>query len=147
MPVDPDVRWKQRFQSFERAFSLLREALDRGPAALNQLEREGTIQRFEFCLELAWKTAKDYLEYSGVVIQPSTPRQVVKEAYAAGMLSDGQVWVDMLDHRNLLSHTYDAAVFDDAIQALVARYRPALEELQGFLLLHRTNENPATESR
>jgi nucleotidyltransferase substrate binding protein (TIGR01987 family) len=138
MSLEPDVRWQQRFQSFERALLLLREALERGPAALNQLEREGTIQRFEYCLELAWKTAKDYLEFSGLVIQPSAPRQVVKEAFGAGMLSDGQVWVDMLNHRNLLSHTYDAAVFDEAIEALVARYQPALEELHAFLVLHRT---------
>ena len=136
MSSPPDVRWKQRFHSFERGLILLREALARGPAALNQLEREGTIQRFEFCLELAWKTAKDYLEYSGVVIQPVAPRQVIKEAFAAGVVSEGQVWVDMLTHRNLLSHTYDCDVFEQAIEALVARYLPALESLHAFFTLH-----------
>lgn len=127
-----DLRWKQRLQSFDRGFVLLRDALSNGTAALNALEREGTIQRFEYCLELAWKTAKDYLEHNGVVISPVTPRQVVKEAFAARMIADGQVWIDMLNHRNLLAHTYDSAVFDEAIEALFTRYLPAIEDLHEF---------------
>ena len=134
MSLNPDVRWKQRFQSFDRGLLLLREPVDRGASALNQLEKEGTIQRFEYCLELAWKTMKDYLEYNGVTILPATPRQVIKEAFAAGVIADGQVWVDMLDHRNLLSHTYDVAVFERAVEALVARYLSALEEVHAFFV-------------
>ena len=133
MARDSDIRWKQRFQSFDRALSLLREATASGPDALNQLEKEGTIQRFEFTLELAWKTAKDYLEHGGLTISPVTPRQVVKEASTAGIIQDGQVWIDMLDHRNLLSHTYDLIAFDQAVQALVSRYLAALEALHAFL--------------
>ena len=135
MPLNPDVRWKQRFQSFDRGLILLRQAVEGGIAALNQLEREGTIQRFEYCLELAWKTARDYLEFSGIAIHPVSPRQVVKEAFAAGMVADGQVWIDMLDHRNLLAHTYDCAVFEKAIEALIARYLPAIEDLHEFFVV------------
>ena len=133
MPIDPDVRWKQRLQSFSRGLALLRVGLAGGAEALNELEKEGCIQRFEYCLELAWKTAKDYLEYAGVVIQPVSPRQVIKEAFAAGIVSDGRVWIEMLDPRNLLSHTYDSAVFGQAVEALQARYLPALEQLHAFL--------------
>ena len=46
MNPNADIRWKQRFQNFDRAFVLLRDALENGPAALNQLEKEGVIQRF-----------------------------------------------------------------------------------------------------
>ena len=67
MNSNADIRWKQRFQNFDRAFVLLRDALENGPAALNQLEKEGVIQRFEYCFELAWKTIKDYLEEGGFV--------------------------------------------------------------------------------
>jgi len=135
MALNPDIRWKQRFQSFDRALILLREAVERGPAALNQLEKEGAIQRFEYTLELAWKTAKDFLEESGLVIDPVTPREVIKQAFAAKLLSDGQVWIDMLNHRNLLSHTYDCAVFEQAVEALVALYLPAIEELHEFFVV------------
>ncbi|MEB3169032.1 MAG: nucleotidyltransferase substrate binding protein [Synechococcaceae cyanobacterium] len=65
MNPNADIRWKQRFQNFDRAFVLLRDAMENGPAALNQLEKEGVIQRFEYCFELAWKTIKDYLEAGG----------------------------------------------------------------------------------
>lgn len=134
MPQMPDVRWKQRFDSFDRAMVLLREALEGGPAALNQLEKEGAIQRFEYSLELAWKTAKDFLEDSGLVIEPVTPREVIKQAFAAKIISDGQLWIDMLNHRNLLAHTYDCAVFEAATEALAARYLPAMENLHAFFL-------------
>ena len=124
--MDPDIRWKQRFQSFDRGLVLLREALENGIAELNPLEREGVIQRFEYCFELAWKTTKDYLEFGGIVLSEVSPRKVLKEALAAGILADGQVWIDMLTHRNLLSHTYDFAVFEKAVEALVARCHPAI---------------------
>jgi nucleotidyltransferase substrate binding protein (TIGR01987 family) len=132
MPDDPDIRWKQRFLNFDRALALLRDGLKDGPADLSLLEKQGINQRFEFSFELAWKTAKDFLEEDGAVITPVTPRQVLKDAFAAKILSDGRLWIDMLDHRNLLSHTYDCAVFEQAVDAIAARYLPALEELHRY---------------
>jgi nucleotidyltransferase substrate binding protein (TIGR01987 family) len=132
--MDPDVRWKQRFQNFDRGFVLLREALEREPESLSMLEKEGVIQRFEYTFELAWKTLKDYLEEDGLVITPITPRQVIKDAFAAKLISDGQAWVNMLDHRNLLSHTYDSAVFEQAVEAIAADYLPAMSKLHEFFV-------------
>lgn len=137
--MQQDIRWKQRFQNFDRAVVLLREPFERDVATLSNLEKEGTIQRFEFTVELAWKTLKDYLEYEGQVIDPVTPRNVIKEAFAAGILSDGQVWIDMLDHRNLLSQTYDEAVFDQAVLAIRDRYQAAIEELHLWLMERSTS--------
>ena len=82
---------------------------------------------------MAWKTLKDYLEAGGLIISPITPRRVLKDAFAARVLADGPVWIDMLDHRNLLSHTYDLQVFTDAVDAIAARYLPALDQLHTFL--------------
>ncbi len=129
-----DVRWHQRFQNFDRAVVLLREPIERNVETLSALEKEGTIQRFEFALELAWKTLKDFLEHEGAVIQPITPRNVVKDAFAARILPDGQVWIDMLDHRNLLARSYDQATFDRAIVAIRDRYFPAIEALHDWFL-------------
>lgn len=129
MALNPDIRWQQRFQNFDRAFRLLREALERKPAELSPLEKEGVIQRFEYTFELAWKTLKDYLEAGGLVIAPVTPRQVIKEAFAAKVIGHGTVWIAMLDHRNLLSHTYDLAVFEAAVEQVAGAYLPVLAEL------------------
>jgi len=128
-----DIRWKQRFESFDRSYVLLRSALENGPEALNALEKEGVTQRFEYCFELAWKTVKDYLEASGLVFATVTPRQVLKDAFAAKILKEGPVWMDMLDHRNLLSHTYDSTQFNIALDAIHRRYLNALAELHEFL--------------
>lgn len=129
-----NIRWQQRLENFERASMLLREPLDRGVETLSRLEKEGMVQRFEVALELGWKTLKDYLEYTGIVISPVTPRTVIKEANAAQVLPDAQVWIDMLDHRNVLSHTYDAVAFDKAVEAIRDRYQPAIECLVEWLL-------------
>lgn len=131
----PDIRWKQRFDNFDRAFVLLHEVYDRGVDSLSQLEKEGAIQRFEVAFELAWKTLKDYLEENSIVANPVTPRSVIKEAFAAKLLDDAQVWVDMMLHRNLLSHTYDNAVFETVLRAVTARYFAAFDHLHEFFLL------------
>jgi len=129
-----DVRWKQRFQNFDRAVVLLREPIERGVENLTDLEKQGTIQRFDIAVELAWKTLKDYLEYEGKTLALLTPRNVIKEAFAVGILRDGHVWLAMLDHRNLLSHTYDASTFEAAVLAIRDRYQGAIESLHEWFL-------------
>jgi nucleotidyltransferase substrate binding protein (TIGR01987 family) len=134
-----DIRWKQRFDNFDRAFVLLREVEERGVDSLSQMEKEGAIQRFEFAFELAWKTLKDYLEEIGIVVKPAAPRQVIKEAFTAGILDDAQVWIDMMLHRNLLSHKYDSKVFDEVLRVVTSRYFQAFDRLHDYFL-HRVIE-------
>jgi nucleotidyltransferase substrate binding protein (TIGR01987 family) len=133
--VSSDIRWKQRFDNFDRAFVLLREVCDRGVDSLSQLEKEGATQRFEVAFELAWKTLKDYLEESGVIVNPVTPRNVIKEAFTAKLLEDAQVWIDMMLHRNLLSHTYDSKVFEEVLRTVAERYFSAFDRLHEFFLV------------
>jgi nucleotidyltransferase substrate binding protein (TIGR01987 family) len=128
-----DIRWEQRFQNFDRAVVLLREAMEHGLDKLSDLEKEGAVHRFELALELAWKILKDYLEYAGTAVKPVTPRSVIKEAFTAQILTDGQVWIDMLNHRNLLSHTYDESTYEEAVLAIRDRYLPAIIELHRWL--------------
>ena len=99
---------------------------------MSLLEKEGAIQRFEYSFELAWKTTKDFLEAGGALLSTVSPRQVLKDAFATGIIPDGQVWIDMLDHRNLHSHTYDSSVFEEAVDAIADRYLPAMRALQSF---------------
>lgn len=135
--MNSDIRWKQRFDNFDRAFVLLREVCDRGVDSLSQLEKEGSIQRFEVAFELAWKTLRDYLEESGIVVNPATPRNVIKEAFIAKLLEDAPVWIDMMLHRNLLSHTYDIKVFEAVLRTVAERYFPAFDRLHEFFLTRR----------
>lgn len=136
MAVDThDIRWKQRFQNFERAFVLLRSALEeRRVEQFNRLEQEGLIQRFGYTYELAWKTAKDYLQDQGVILEEITPKAVLAAAFAAGLVQDGQAWVDMRLHRNLLSHSYDETTFLTVLKAVEERYLDALGDLHAWFL-------------
>ena len=131
---DATPRWRYRLANYQRAVALLREAMDkRGEAGLNQLETEGAVQRFEFTLELAWNVMKDYLEHEGVVFDQVTPRAVIRKAYEANLTEHGEAWMDALDARNKMSHTYDARVFKQAVGEIGNRYLAVMEDLCRFL--------------
>ena len=127
-----DIRWKQRFQNYNRALFLLSDALKDGSEKLSLLEKEGTLQRFEFTFELAWKLMKDYLEESGIIINPITPKQVIKQAFTAKIISDGQVWIDMLLSLNLMSHTYDFIKFEAIAKDVEQKYLTSMKQLEKF---------------
>ncbi len=78
-----DIRWKQRFTNFEKAFHKLEEAI--AEEELNELERNGLVQRFEFTLDLSWKVLKDFLEEKGFVFKPS-PKDTIKLAAESGFI-------------------------------------------------------------
>lgn len=97
-------RIKEIYADFQKALERLREAL-KEDILDNAIAVDGTIQRFEFTFELAWKLAGSILRYQG--IEADTPRSVIKEAFKAKLLKNGQGWIDMLEDRNKTSHIYD----------------------------------------
>ncbi len=125
-------RWKYRFDNYKRAFTLLREALEQ--EHLSQLEQEGVIQRFEYSMELAWKTMKDYLESQNVVFDQITPRSVIRHAFEAGLIQDGETWQSALDARNKMSHTYNFEVFEQVVLDIRQHYLKVMEDLYILLL-------------
>lgn len=130
-----EIRWHYRFRNFSRAFTLLREALEGEVETLSQLEREGVIQRFEYTFELAWNLLKDRLEYEGVALPTVTPRQVIRQAYQARFIQDGEAWINMLTDRNLMSHTYDCEKFEVVVRKIQSQYLVILGELYERLSL------------
>lgn len=120
--TNPDIRWKQRFENYAKAVSLVEEALANGAGALSRLEKEGLMQRFEYTVELGWKTMKDFLVEGGARLETLTPKAVVSAAWQAKLIADGQAWVDMLVHRNMLSRRYDEQGVAEVAAALEGRY-------------------------
>lgn len=94
---EPEIRWIQRFNSFTKAFSQLEEAvvLSR-QRALSKLEQQGVIQAFEYTHEMAWKTLKDFLQERGVQHIYGS-KDATREAFKAGLIENGQVWMESLD--------------------------------------------------
>lgn len=132
--MNQDVRWKQRFQNFSRAYTLLRDACDSDIDSLSQLEKEGVIQRFEYTFELAWKVLKDKMQDDGIQLDQISPKAVVRQAFSAGYVKDAEAWLDMIGDRNLMSHTYDFAKFEAVISTIKVRYLAVLDALYEDLL-------------
>ena len=141
-----DIRWKQRFQNFRRAFDLLREALtSKDLDEYSDLEREGIIQRFEYTFELGWKTFKDYLEFNDVLLTEATPRKVIKECAATNIFSEAgiipEVFLEMMLERNALLHTYDFERFKQVVVRIKERYLPELEKTYQYFMNMEANDD------
>lgn len=99
------------------------------PEIAQDVMRDAIIQRFEFSAELAWKTMREYLIEEGVVV-PATPKGVVREAYSTGIISDEQIWSDLLRDRNLTSHTYNEETARNIFARICTDYLYVLQQLQ-----------------
>lgn len=99
-----DIRWKQRFQNFDRAFLRLNEAMQiiRDDPD-NFLLQAGLIHIYEFTC-------------------PS-PRAALRQAFQSGYIQDGDLWIQALNDRNLTTHTYDerTAILNPDLKAHIDR--------------------------
>lgn len=127
--MDKNIRWRQRFTHLENAFLFLKQGLNH--KTLTPLEEAGIIQSFEFTFELSWKTLKDFLESRGTVAL--FPRDVLKEAFSARLIRDNDTWVEMLDKRNVLSHTYNREQASRSVGLIRQHYFHALEQVYSEL--------------
>jgi nucleotidyltransferase substrate binding protein (TIGR01987 family) len=124
-----DIRWKQRYANYKKAVFQLTEFLEK--PELNKFEVQGLIQCFEYTFELAWKTAKDYLEAQGFSIK--SPRQTIQTAFQTELIPNGHVWIDALEKRNLMAHTYDENTIKEAEGLIRDKYYSMLKALQDEL--------------
>jgi nucleotidyltransferase substrate binding protein (TIGR01987 family) len=128
-----DIRWKQRFDNLQSAYQRLQHAVQAHQETPgNDLIQMAMIKSFEMTFELSWKTMKDYLSYNGIHLK--LPREVIKQAFANDIIADGQLWIDMLQDRNLMAHTYDEARARQAVEYICQRYLVGLEQLHHYLL-------------
>ena len=114
--------------NFQKAVQRLQETIKEYEETKSDSVRDGGIQRFEFCMELAWKTTREYLLDQGFV-DINSPKAVMREAYVDGILNDEAVWINALTDRNLTSHVYDEKVADDIFSRIQNDYVSILKEL------------------
>lgn len=127
---ESDIRWKQRFENFEKALIQLSAGLEiENPS---DLEREGIIQRFEYTFDLAWKTLKDFFEYQGYQDLTGS-RDTFREAFKQGIISDGEIYMEMIESRNLTSHVYDEATAKEIFETVKDEYFPLYIKLKDRL--------------
>ena len=120
-----EIRWKQRFENFDKSYKLLKKYSYK--PIVTELERAGIIQFFEMTFELAWKVLKDYLESEGYIVK--SPRETVKQAFQIGLIDNGHVWIDALSNRNLTTHTYDEELAIKMTSEILDAYLPELDKM------------------
>jgi nucleotidyltransferase substrate binding protein (TIGR01987 family) len=126
--MDNELRWRQRFQNFEKAFEVFQRRIaeyekDQDSEAFQM----ALIQSFEMLLELSWKTLKDYLENEGIIA--TTPKAALREAFRAEIIGTGEKWMEALEQRNLTSHTYDNETAQEVLTFIDERFQPIVRDL------------------
>lgn len=118
--AERDIRWEQRFSNYRKALNQLRKFIDKHNE-LSYLEKQGLVKAFEYTYELAWTTLKDFLEFSGQRDIYGS-RDATRKAFELGLIADGESWMDMLQSRNLTSHTYNEEVAEQICRSVVDVY-------------------------
>lgn len=123
MTMTPDVRWKQRFTSFSKALrDMNADVALRDTRPLSRLEAKGLVQSFEMVHELAWNVMKDLLESEAGTIGLMGSKDSTHEAFKRGLISDGEVWMDMIRCRHLTSHVYDEGLAQQVVEDICSRF-------------------------
>lgn len=129
------TRLKERIENFNKAYGIFSDAVNEykkdTDAVLIQM---ALVQSFEVCFELAWKVLKDYLNIKG--LQVYLPRDVIKGAFSAEVIQNGQVWINMLNARNSTSHEYNNDKINIILRSISTEYAKELadfeEQIKGF---------------
>ncbi len=119
---NPDIRWIQRLSNWNRALAQLDKFIQQ--KNLNDLEKQGLIQAFEYNHELAWKTQKDFLQNRGYN-ELFGSKDVTRQAFEVELVLDGEVWMDMIQSRNESSHTYNSEIQEKIVKSIVTEYYSA----------------------
>ena len=123
-------RIEERKQDLAKATERLQEALNEEET---EIAIDGTLHRFEFTFELAWKTMKDLMEYNGIIESTGSPREVLKNAFQNGIIEDGETWINMMLARNSLSHLYAEEASRKIYKDIKEKYIVLIEKLNEVL--------------
>lgn len=121
--------FKKAVDGFTYLVNVDLKSLDLDERLIDGLEN-GKVQKFEYSMELCWKLIKKFLEQEDG-IDAKTPKQSIKEFYMAGYMveADYLILVDMIDDRNILSHTYDAEEFQEILNKF-PRYAEIFQQVE-----------------
>lgn len=116
-----NIRWKQRFQNYEKVFKRLSRAIEVVKATPDDdLLQSGLVQTYEYTFELAWKTLKDYLTLEGFEVR--SPRETIRQGFQSGYIMNGEDWLQALADRNLTTHIYDDEIIIRVLSDIFERY-------------------------
>ncbi|MBP9850155.1 MAG: nucleotidyltransferase substrate binding protein [Candidatus Peribacteraceae bacterium] len=98
-----------------------------------EIVRDGVIQRFEYCYELAQKMIKRTLETQfDEKVDTMAWNDVLRTAAERGLITNIERWFDYRTERNKTSHTYDASVAM-TVYASAKKFLPDVQQLLSAL--------------
>jgi len=132
-----NIRWKQRFQNFEKALTVFKDRcsdVDDHPKGSKYYDafQMALVQAFEILIELSWKVLKDYLENEGYT-EVQTGKRAFRQAFQDGIIENGEVWLKALEIRNSTSHIYDVALLEELNVFVVESFLPEVKKLHDTL--------------
>ena len=122
---EQELAWKDSFLSLKDALERFTEVVDLSQSKKDDIIVDATIKRFEFTLELFWKTLKKILAYEKV--ESTSPRDVVSKAFQINLIDDESIWLRMLDDRNLSSHVYNQKMAREIFERTIS-HLPILQK-------------------
>ncbi|AIN94344.1 nucleotidyltransferase substrate binding protein [Treponema putidum] len=132
-----DIRWKQRFQNFEKALTVFKDRcsdVKENPKGSKYYDafQMALVQAFEILIELSWKVLKDYLEHEGYT-EVQTGKRAFRQAFQDGIIKNGEVWLKALEIRNHTSHIYDVSLLEELNIFIVESFLPEVKKLHDTL--------------
>lgn len=129
MTKPPDTRFEQKLRNFEKALNALEKSL--ATPVKEPRDLSGIVKDFEIVYELGWKALKTFLEKQGH--QTQSARDTFSEAYRLNYLSEQNVWLEIIEDRNLTVHTYDEQFAQELCERIKKRYVLAFQALLALL--------------
>lgn len=128
--TEPDIRWVQRLDQLTKTLTLLENTISiESPSVAEKL---GAVKLFEMTFELAWKLLKDYEKAEG--LEARSPRAVIKQALQINLIRNGHSWLEALETRNLMIHTYDESESTKVIKKIEDKYLALFRDLRDLFL-------------
>lgn len=132
-----NIRWKQRFQNFQKAFTVFKDRcsdVKENPKGSKYYDafQMALVQAFEILIELSWKVLKDYLENEGYT-EVQTGKRAFRQAFQDGIIENGEVWLKALEIRNSTSHIYDVSLLEEVNIFVVESFLPEIKKLHNTL--------------
>jgi nucleotidyltransferase substrate binding protein (TIGR01987 family) len=143
-----DIRWEQRFSNYNKALKKLSDAIDyikkelrevdfeieneEAEVVLEEIIKEGLIQRFEYTYEMAWNVMKDYALYQGNS-EIGGSRDAIRFAFSTKLVENGDLWMDMIKSRIKTSHTYNEETANEIYLKIINEYHFAFLKFQEIM--------------
>ncbi len=128
------TKLENKYENFGNAVNRLNEAnVAYKRNSDNDIYQDALIKRFEFTFELAWKTLREFMLDQGYSLEILSPKGVISFAWREGIISNEELWLDMLQSRNMSAHDYGRELSADIADKISNRYCKELTALKKYI--------------